>query len=130
MEVQTRELLKLLISDATAAILDALRAGDQQADDIATTTGVPGRTVSYTLNKLAAQGIVRSTTMRTSKPGAPPKLWSLMREADLAAFDTAADHLTQRLIELRGEEHKKAVTTKAKRALRLVPPANAGSEPG
>jgi DNA-binding IclR family transcriptional regulator len=109
-------------------ILDVLRTGDRQPEDIAATAGVPARTVSNVLTRLASHGIVRYGTMRTGRRGLPPRIWSLARATELAAFDAAADQLTQRLLDLQAEEHRQAVAASTKRTLRLVSPADADSE--
>lgn len=102
MEQRTRALLKLLGSDATDAILEALAGGSAAKTELARNLGLASRDVAATLELLLLAGFVRYRKEKKGDAGGRPlELWELTAAEELESLEAYLQAMRHRLIDRR-----------------------------
>ncbi len=91
MKPQTQQLVALLADDVTGRLITALRRRPSTAPQLEKETGASQKTVAQVLELLQAHGIVEPQQAQTGTPGRPSRIWRLVADEDLTAFERACD---------------------------------------
>jgi predicted ArsR family transcriptional regulator len=91
MKPQTQQLVRLIADEVPGRLIAALRDQPQTAPRLEKATGASQKTVAHTLELLQAHGIVEWQQDEAGTPGRPSRIWRLLADKELAAFEQSCD---------------------------------------
>jgi predicted ArsR family transcriptional regulator len=98
MNPQTRQLVALLADDLSGRLIGALRREPRSVPQLVRDTGASQKTLAHVLELLQAHGIAEHQQAEPGAPGRPSRVWRLVADHELGAFERACDDFKARML--------------------------------